>query len=48
MRRLEVLEMSKGAQSSAPETSKSVMSPVRVLCDGHDHLVEHRPELPVI
>jgi len=46
--RLEALEMSKGAQSSAPEPSKPVVSPVSVLCDSHDHLVEQCPGLPVI
>jgi len=33
MRRLESLEMSKGAQSLAPEPSKPVVSPVCILYD---------------
>ena len=45
---LEALEISKEAQSSAFETSKPVVSPVCVLCDSQDHLVEQCHELPVI
>ena len=48
MRRLEALEMSSGAQSSAPKPSKPVVSPVYVLCDSQDHLVEQYPGLPFI
>jgi len=48
VRRLEALETSKGAQPSAFEPSKPVMSPVCLLCDDHDHLVEQYPGLPVI
>jgi len=48
VRRFEVLEMSKGAQSSAPEPSKPVMSLVCVLCDSLDHLVEQCLGLLVI
>ena len=48
VRRLEALELSKGAQSSAPEPSKPVVSPVCVLCDSQDHLVEQCPGLPII
>jgi len=33
LRRLEALEISKGAQSSTPEPSKNVVSPVCVICD---------------
>ena len=48
MRRFEALEMSKGEQSLAPESSKLMVSPVYVLCNGQDHLVEQCPGLPVI
>ena len=48
MRRLEALEMSKGAQSLALESSKPVVSPVWVLCDSQDHLAEQCPGLPII
>jgi len=48
MRRLEVLEMSKGVQSSALEPSKPVVSPISVLYDNQDHLVEQCPRLPII
>ena len=33
MRRLEALELNQGAQSSVPEPSKPVVSPICVLCD---------------
>jgi len=48
MKRLEDLEMIKGAQSSAPELFKLVVSPVCVLCDSQDHLIEQCPGLPII
>ena len=38
VRRLEALEMSKGAQSLASEPSKPVVSPVCVQYDSNDHL----------
>ena len=40
VRRFEALELSKGAQSLAPEPSKPVVSPIYVFCDSQDHLVE--------
>jgi len=47
--RLEALEMSKEAQSSAPESFKPVVSPIWVLCDSYNHLVEqYHPGLLVI
>ena len=46
--KLEALELSKVAQSSASEPSKPVVSPICVLCDSHDHLVEQCPRLPII
>ena len=48
VRRLEALELSKRVQSSTPEPSKSVMSPVCVLCDSQNHLVEQSSRLPII
>jgi len=47
-RRFEALELSKGAQSSAPKPSKLVVSPVCVLCDSQDHLVDQCPRLSII
>jgi len=40
VRRLEAVEMSKGAQFSALEPSKPMISAFFVLCDSHNHLVE--------
>ena len=40
VQRLEALEMSKGVQSSTPKPPKPVVSPVCVLCDSQDYLVE--------
>jgi len=48
VRRLEVLEISKAAQSLALELSKLVVSPIYVLRDSHEHLAEQCPGLPVI
>jgi len=44
IRRLEALEMRKGAQSSTLKPSKNVVSPVCVLCDSQDHLIEQCPD----
>jgi len=43
VRRLKALELSKRTQSSAPELSKLVVSPVCVLCNSQAHLVEQCP-----
>ena len=48
VRILEALEMSKGGQSSTPEPSKYVVSPVSVLYNSQDHLVEQCLGLPII
>jgi len=48
MRKLEALEMSKGAQSSALKPSKPVVSLICVLCDNQDYLVKQCPGLPII
>jgi len=48
VRRLEALEISKGAQFLTPEPFKNVVSPVCVLCDSQDHLVEECPGLLII
>jgi len=48
VRRLEALKMSKGAQSSIFEPSKLVVSPICILYDSNDYLVEQCPGLPVI
>ena len=45
VRKLEALEMSKEAQSSTPEPSKKVVSPICVYYDSQDHLVEHCPRI---
>ena len=48
VRRLEALKMSKGAQSSIFEPSKLVVSPICILYDTNDYLIEQCPGLPVI
>jgi len=45
VQRLEALEISKGAQSSASKQSKPVVSLVYILCNSQDHLVEQFPGL---
>ena len=48
VRRPEALETNKRAQSSAFKPSKPLVSPVCVLCDSHEHLVEQCLGLLVI
>ena len=48
VQRLEALELSKRTQSSAPEPSKPMVSPICIFCDSQDYLVEQCPGLSII